>query len=127
MTHRIELAWPGGVHVFALPIGRLRAVQTDCDAGPAWILQQIVMGQWRIDQLISVLRHGLAGGGMPDAEARDLVMKMVDLHPWARFVETAHRVILAAIVGVEEDPVGEAAGEPPGAPPPRDLPTAADA
>lgn len=110
-----EIAWPGGVHAFALPIGRIRAVQSDCDAGPAWILHQIQVGQWRVDHLISVLRHGLAGAGMPDAEARDLVMRMLELHPLAQFVEAAHRVLLGALVGVADDPVGEPDGA---APPP---------
>lgn len=107
----ILLQWPGGEHRFSLPIGHLRAVQDACDAGPMQIFQALGNGAWRLDMPMSVLRHGLIGGGMAEIEARKLVDRMFDAHPLAKFIAPARLVIMAAVVGPGDDPVGEPKGE----------------
>ncbi|MDI3335864.1 gene transfer agent family protein [Defluviimonas aestuarii] len=111
MSSRVELTWIGGDHAFALGLGQLRAVQKACDAGPMEVLTALRTGTYRVDYPLSVLRYGLIGGGMPDAEARTLMDTLGDAHPLGKFVMTAAIVLAAAIVGVEDDPVGEGMGE----------------
>lgn len=106
----VTLTWPGGENRFALPIGGLRAVQTHCDAGPIEILRGLQIGSWKVDWPFVVIRHGLIGGGMGEAEARKLVDRMADTYPCGKFVSTAMIIMGAAVVGVEDDPVGEPQG-----------------
>jgi hypothetical protein len=106
----VTLTWVGGEHDFALTIGGLRAVQDASNAGPQEIAQRLAIGSWRIDDLGGVIRHGLEGGGMDKVEAQNLIRKMMDQYPLMDFVVTAQTIITAALVGVEDDPVGESEG-----------------
>lgn len=107
----ITLQWPGGEHEFALSIGHLRAVQDACDAGPMEIYAALRSGSWRVDMPMAVIRYGLIGGGMAADEAKALVSRMFDAHPLAMFITPATLVIMAAVVGPGDDPVGEPEGE----------------
>jgi len=111
MTRRsVTLTWPGGEHEFLLAIGDMRAVQNDCDAGPMQIITALADGRWRVEMLMSVLRNGLIGAGMDRAEAKILVSRMFDEQPYGKFVDPAMFVLAAAVVGVQDDPVGEPVG-----------------
>lgn len=110
MSHRLTLTWPGGEHDFALPIGQLRAVQSETDAGPEELLNRMAAGKWRVDDLFAVLRHGLEGGGMAKADATKLVARVIDIHGLIAFRETAFRVLGSALIGPGDDPVGERTG-----------------
>ena len=107
MSHKISLSWAGGEHDFALGLGQLRALQTACDAGPERILRNMASGDWRVDDVIETLRLGLMGAGMDTKTASGMVLRLVELHSWTEFKETAYRVLGAALVGVTDDPVGE--------------------
>ena len=107
---RVTLNWVGGEHEFALPIGQLRAVQQNTNAGPEELLQRMARGAWRVDDLIEVIRQGLIGGGMKASEAGPMILKLFDQHPLAQFREVAYQILAAALVGVEDDPVGEPEG-----------------
>ncbi|MEI4470922.1 gene transfer agent family protein [Frigidibacter sp. MR17.24] len=107
---KTTLTWVGGEHDFDLRIGELRAIQSECDAGPMEIINALAYGSWRVDMPMSVLRHGLIGGGMDAKAARELVDRMFSAHPIGRFVVPAQYVLAAAVVGVEGDPVGEPEG-----------------
>lgn len=106
--HAVDLTWRGGEHAFALPIDLLRALQERCDAGPAWVLNRLRTGQWMVDDVVSTIRLGLEGGGLPKDEARKLVTKHVEDRPLAMSVLTAQLVLMSALYGTEDDPVGEA-------------------
>lgn len=112
MSHRIHMTWPGGEHDFALALGQLRALQTSTDAGPAELLRRVAGGSWRVDDLIEILRQGLIGGGMAPKEAGQIVVRLFEQRGPLRFVEPAYRVLGAALVGPEDDPVGEPTGAP---------------
>jgi hypothetical protein len=107
---RVTVAWAGGEHDFCLTLGGLRAVQDLCNAGPMLVLRTLADGSWRVDTPITVMRHGLIGAGMADTEARDLVLRIAETHPLADLVVPAYRVLAAAMVGVEDDPVGKPSG-----------------
>lgn len=108
----VEITWAGGAHEFALPIDLLRAVQDRCDAGPAWILSRLSSGQWRIDDILSVIRFGLEGGGMDKAAAIKLVKLHVEDRPLTESVLTAQAVLMSALYGGEEEAdAGEQKGQ----------------
>lgn len=111
MGNKVKLIWPGGEHTFALNLKELRALQNACDAGPEVIVLRIARADWRVDDLIEVIRLGLiGGGGMKRAEAGPFVTKVFELHPLISFKMTAQAILTAALVGVKDDPVGEPEG-----------------
>ncbi len=107
----IELTWSGGEHTFALRIEHLRAMQDKCDAGPAWVLARLGSGQWLVDDVIQPIRLGLEGGGMAKDDARKLVKKHVEDKPLTLSVLTARAVLMSALYGNPDDPVGDDKGE----------------
>jgi Protein of unknown function (DUF3356). len=112
----IEITWAGGEHEFKLTIDLLRALQERCDAGPAYILQRLATQRWHVDDVVSTIRLGLEGGGMGKEAARKLVNKVLDDRPIAELVMTAQAILMAALYGTQDDPVGESpAGEENGA------------
>lgn len=106
----VRLAWPGGEHEFMLPLGRLRALQGNCNAGPEEIFNRLRLGKWRVDDVIEAVRHGLIGGGMPEEEAGPLVTTVVEQGALIPVKLTAISVLGHALLGPEDDPVGEPEG-----------------
>jgi hypothetical protein len=104
----VDITWAGGEHPFLLTIELLRALQDKCDAGPGWILNRLASGQWRVDDVIETIRLGLEGGGMKKADARKLVDQFVAERPLTLSVMTAQAVLMTALFGEPDDPVGEA-------------------
>ncbi len=107
----VELNWAGGEHPFLLPIGMMRALQDKCDAGPEWVLNRLRTGQWRVDDVVSVIRLGLEGGGMAKEEARKLTLKHVEEQPLTLSVLTAQLVLMASLYDRGDDTVGDEPGE----------------
>lgn len=103
---RVDLTWPGGEHTFALYLGELRQLQDACNAGPEEILNRLRAGNWKVDDLIEPLRLGLIGGGMPPQEAGPKVTNLIRQgSPLVEFKLVATAVVMAAIMGVEDDPL----------------------
>lgn len=108
------LQWPGGEHDFALPLGQLRALQDATNAGPEEVFNRLRIGAWRVDDLIDVIRLGLVGSGeMASKDATKFVVALFDKHPPIQFKLTALAIMAAALLGVEDDPLGEERGETP--------------
>lgn len=105
-----QINWVQGEHMFALNIGELRALQSNCDAGPELILTRLQAGSWRVDDVFEVLRLGLIGGGMPAGDAGPLVKRAFEQVPVAQLKLPAFKVLSTALYGEAGDPVGEAAG-----------------
>ena len=99
----IELTWAGGEHTFELDIARLRALQTACDAGPAWVLARLGSRQWMVDDVIQPIRLGLEGGGMDKEAARKLVELHVESRPLSSSVLTAQAILMATLYGGAEE------------------------
>lgn len=99
--------WPGGEHAFRLAIAQLEALQQKTDAGPEWLVFRLQAGQWTAAELFEVLRLGLIGGGMADVEAKRLVETAFDRHPLIEFKVPALSVLMAALYGPADDPVGK--------------------
>ena len=101
----ITLAWAGGEHLFRLGWGELRSIQEACDAGPFAILERLGNGAWRLDDISSVIRFGLIGGGTPPVEAAKLVRLYVEKFPPAESCIVAHAVLTAGCIGAPEEQI----------------------
>lgn len=103
MARGVDLTWRGGEHRFDLSkIELLRALQTACDAGPAWILARLGSGQWNVEDVVATIRLGLEGGGMPKDEARRLTKLHIEEDFGAKHVVLASAILMAALYGGEE-------------------------
>ncbi|TDH35725.1 gene transfer agent family protein [Pseudohoeflea suaedae] len=104
---KFTTTWAGGEHEFSLPFGQLRAVQDKCDAGPAYILGRLSSGQWRVDDVVEVIRHGLLGAEAEREKVNRLVKLHVEGRPLMESVPLATAILMSALYGVDDDPVGE--------------------
>lgn len=104
------LSWPGGENSFALPLGELRALQTHLSAGPQEIYNRVTQGEWRIDDLMQVIRLGLIGGGMTNAEAGPMVERLFTTTPLLEFVPVAQAIMALALIGPADDVPGKPVG-----------------
>lgn len=73
MRNAEEIVWPGGEHPFRLGIGELRGIEQKCDAGCFVVMMRLISSQCKIDDVLSPIRLGLIGGGMPEKDAQRLV------------------------------------------------------
>lgn len=100
----VTLAFGGEERLFRLPIDRLRALQEKTDCGPMELLQRYSAGTWRVDDIREALLQGLIGGGLTSTEATQLVLSHFDGTPLADSVPLAHGIVMAAVVGAEDEP-----------------------
>lgn len=103
---RITFEWADGEHTFRLAIGQLRELQDKCSAGPMEILDRLAGRTWRVDDVRETIRLGLMGGGKGASEALTFVKRYVDDAPLTDNVHVAQAILLAALIGVSDDPVG---------------------
>ena len=107
----IDLVFADDEHRFRLRIGELRELQEKCKAGPPVILQRLASQSWMLEDVAETIRLGLVGGGMAPSEALKRVQTYVHAGGWFENVLVAHRALSAAIVGPEDEDLGEKAGE----------------
>lgn len=111
----IDLVFADDEHRFRLRIGELRELQEKCKAGPPVILQRLASQSWMLEDVAETIRLGLIGAGMAPSDALRRVQTYVHAGGWFENVLVAHRVLSAAIVGPEDEDLGENAGEGPAA------------
>lgn len=68
-------------------------------------------GDWRVDDVRETIRLGLIGGGLTPSDAFLLVATYVDKRPMNENVGTAASILLHAVVGDPDDPVGKPVAE----------------
>lgn len=85
------------------PIGCVRRLQDACDAGPQFILNRLFDGSWKDHDLREPIIQGLVGAGMGQRDAQDLVEKWVDPEPKRQFIPVAQAVLMAWLVGAEDE------------------------
>lgn len=109
---RITLDFGDGTYEFRLAWAQLIALQEKTDAGPYFILQRLVNGDWRVQDIAEIIRQGLIGGGKTPVEATKLVKLYVEQRPLMETdgpLTTAVKVLNAALEGNEEErDLGEA-------------------
>lgn len=104
----VRLKWPDDERKYRLGIGELRELQERLDVGPAQLFKRLSEQEWRFDDVRETVRLGLIGGGETPQKALALVGRYVT--PGANMmpaVAAAQAIIMAALVGVEDDPVGK--------------------
>lgn len=104
----VTLAWADGEYTFRFGLGEIRELQELCDAGPFVILQRLIRGEWKVDDIREPLRLGLIGGGMAPPAALKLVKRYNDEFPWGYNVKEATAIMHAAVLGA---PDGERPGK----------------
>jgi hypothetical protein len=108
----VTFPWGDGPHTFRLALGQLRELQDKCGAGPIEVLDRLRERRWRVEDVREPIRLGLVGGGMDPLAALVLVDRYVDQRPsLAENVRHAQGILIAALIGVPDDPVGKAAAE----------------
>ncbi|MGM4911434.1 gene transfer agent family protein [Rhizobium sp. 768_B6_N1_8] len=104
---KITLTWADDDYVFRLGWGELAELQEKTDAGPYVVLNRLHVGQWRIEDISSVLRLGLIGGGMEPVKALKLVRTYVEARPPMENHPYAVAVLSAGLIGAPEEALGE--------------------
>jgi len=124
--------WGDEERTFRLGLGDWRKIQETCDAGPAEIAARLSawaasrsqmpgagfldlvamggLGTWRVDDVREPLYRGLIGGGMTPTEAGRLIRDLHDSRPLTENIDLALEIVLASLVGPEDDPAGEVDG-----------------
>jgi hypothetical protein len=111
----VELVWAGDLRKFRLGIDELLALQDKRDAGPQEIANRLRKQSWRVQDVHETIRLGLLGGGMDAKLAQRLVDEQARPGKLASSALIAFAIIVSAIQGDENDPVGKeqaAAGAP---------------
>lgn len=107
-TAKISFDWADATYTFRLGIKELLELQEKCDAGPAFILGRLNDGSWRINDIYETIRLGLKGGGLEPVKALGLMDRYVKDRPWLENIIPAQAILSAALVGVEDEPLGKA-------------------
>lgn len=98
-----------GYFDLGLRIGELIQLQEVLKVGPQLAAQRLTTNSWLVEDVQHVIRLGLIGGGMSQKEAFELVNRVVVPGHLADHAILAARVLLAALHGVEDEPMeGEA-------------------
>lgn len=100
----ITITWADDDHVFRTRLGEWREIQKVCDAGLIEIMDRMQTRKWRVEDVREVIRIGLIGGGKTPTHALGLVKRYVDERPLAESLPVALAILMAAVVGVPEDP-----------------------
>jgi len=102
-----EVVFNGKKTMFKLTWRELMKIQEACDAGPYVVLDRLVSGRWRLQDISEVIKWGLIGAGMPQAEALKLVETEVQGRPPLENLVIAQTVLGAGVVGAPEEEVGK--------------------
>ncbi|MCG5483658.1 MAG: gene transfer agent family protein [Sinorhizobium meliloti] len=102
-----ELPFNGQRTIFKLAWRELMKIQEACDAGPYVVLDRLVSGRWRLQDISEVIKWGLIGGGMPQGDALKLVENEVEGRPPVENLAIAQQVLGAGVVGAPEEEVGK--------------------
>ncbi|MCW8279858.1 gene transfer agent family protein [Agrobacterium sp. InxBP2] len=104
---RIELTIWDGDYEFRLGWGEIAQLQEKCDAGPLVVLHRLEHKLWRSEDIEATLRLGLIGAGRKPEEATKLIKDHVRTRPVGEYALAAQAVLVAAVYGAPEEPVGE--------------------
>lgn len=106
----LNVLFGDGMHHFRLDIARLEELQDKTGVGPEMIFKRLLDGDWRVSDVRETIRCGLIGGGMKPIDAFKLVDRYA-VEGWLQDAkEVALNVILAALVGTEDEEVREGNG-----------------
>lgn len=99
----ITLEWADDTYHFRLGWGEIAKLQEECDAGPYVILQRLYNGEWKVQDIVNIIRLGLIGGGLEPAKALKLVNSYVKTRPPMESLVYAQAILSAGCVGAPEE------------------------
>jgi hypothetical protein len=106
----ITRVWSNGEDTFCIAtVGSILDLEQKCNAGLGEIVQRVVNGMWRLNDVREAIRIGLIGGGMTPLAAQGVIERHVDARPLSESVLLAQDILAAAIVA----PPGEQPGKTP--------------
>jgi Phage tail tube protein, GTA-gp10 len=111
---RIHRAWADGEYWFRLPLGMIRELERNCDAGVYEILMRFGSGKWKADDMREVIRCAAIGGGdLNPAQVTARMKTYVDDRPLLESVPLAIAILKCALEGPpgEDFPKSMAAAE----------------
>lgn len=108
---KVSFEWADNTYDFCLRAGELRDLQEKVDAGPAFVLDRLREGTWLVDDVVETIRLGLIGGGMTPESARRVVNRYVVNRPLLENVGVASTILMASLVGSEDEPPKKVEGE----------------
>lgn len=103
-----EITWAGGTHTFDLNSRRgswmlaLRPFPGQFGDTPAACLKRFEDSVYSPNDIENVIRIGLMGGGMSEADADSMIAQYVRNQPLAPNAMLAHALLTALFVGNEE-------------------------
>lgn len=103
----ITLPFADGDYRFRLAWGELITLQEERGAGAYVVLDRLLNGLWHVQDISSVIRLGLIGGGIDSIRALKIVRTYVEARPPLEHLVYAQRILGAAIAGVPEEDVGK--------------------
>lgn len=130
----VVLDWAGEPErLFRLGIGQVRKLQEAVNAGPTAVAARcavslgalqairdkdlVTLSRMDLTQVAElphvreVILQGLLGAGVSAPEALVLVRTWVEERPLAESLMTAFEIAMASVLGAEDEPLGEPAGE----------------
>lgn len=110
---QLSLDWADGHYTFRLPWGQLIVLQEELDSGPFEVLRRLGGFEWRMQDISTVIRLSLIGGGIEPSKALQLVKNYVETRPPLENVAFARGILGVAIQGVPDEKPGEADATPP--------------
>ena len=103
----VEQDLADGTYTFRLSIGGLEELQEKTGVGPLVTLRRLTSGEWMLRDLTETIRIALVGGGMKPLDALKLVRRYVVPPYLLDAVPIAVGALGAALMGVEDEKVGE--------------------
>lgn len=94
------------VHTFLLPLKRSEELQIKLNAGPMTVLNRLVDGSWRIEDVTETIRLALIGGGMGPADAAQFISRYVDEQPLNEMLGAAVVILSATLNGRKVEDAG---------------------
>lgn len=101
----VTVEFGDGEYRFKMGIGEFERLQEKCDAGPPLVLERLATNRWMVADVVETVRLGLEGGGTPPAIVVGLVNRYVKQRPLGENVQLAQIVLLAGVMGVEDEPL----------------------
>lgn len=130
LTH-VRAPFAGETRTFRLTIGGARAIEEACRAGIGAVFSRLVTNQFYADDVLAVIRHGLAGGGLREPRASALVIREIgdaegELRaPLADYVDLATSIVRSFLAGIPPGkPAAEESDPGPATSPPSTAPAA---
>lgn len=103
-----EQDFAGKRRLFRLGWDELVSLQEARDAGPFFILNRLLSGTWRLEDITETIRCGLIGSGVDAPKARILVSRHVEASPPMMHLVLAQKILGAGLMGAaDEDDVGK--------------------